>query len=145
MIKAVSRFVLASALAVGAVFVTSEPARAGGCDWYSPCGEAQNSTPWGMHVTTTLGAGPHWCDVWNINGGSSPAWQHSKCTQQYLAPGGHHGGGNVDVDAFTFNDRGYYMTFQSRVWHAKGVWTKITNLQDVECRNSGGAPDCWIS
>ncbi|MFD8152641.1 hypothetical protein ACFV28_18085 [Streptomyces sp. NPDC059720] len=112
----------------------------------TPCGEATNLTPWGMHITTTLGTGASgYCDVWNKDGGSTPSWWHARCDQRYLAPGAHYGGGNIDVDAFTFNDRGYYMTFSTRTWHAAGVWTKITNLQDAKCDDRNGVPECWIS
>lgn len=117
----------------------------GGCGTFTPCGEATNLTPWGMYITTNLGTGTSgYCDVWNKNGGSTPSSWHAKCDQRYLAPGAHYGGGNIDVDAFTFNDRGYYMTFSTRTWHAAGVWTKITDLQEAKCDDRNGVPECWI-
>ncbi|GLY32260.1 hypothetical protein [Kineosporia sp. NBRC 101731] len=145
MLKTIGRFCLVSALAATALFASTESAHADGCDWKSPCGEVQNDTPWGMYITTSLGRGSDWCDVWNSNAGSSGAWKHMKCTQEYLAPGKHRGGGNVDVDAFTFSNRAYYMTYSSKSWHDKGVWTKITDLQEGKCDDRNGVPTCWIN
>jgi hypothetical protein len=124
----------AALLVFGVVVTSASPASAGGCNWYTPCGEVSNNSTWGMHVTTTLGEGPHYCDVWNWDGGSAQVWKHARCTQEYLGAGSHKGGGNVDVDAFTFNDRDYILDFHgNKTWKTKGVWTKIRNNEGANC------------
>jgi hypothetical protein len=122
-------------------------ANAGGCDsWYMPCGEVQNSSRWTMYVTTSLGAGPHYCDVWNSEGGWTWIWKKMRCVQEPLGAGGHRGGGTVDVDAFTFNDRDYLLYFKGlRVLRTKGVWTKISNYEGATCKNySSSTPVCYV-
>ncbi|MGH3861340.1 hypothetical protein [Actinokineospora sp.] len=119
----------------------------GGCDWYSPCGEVGNNSSWQMRVTTTLGTGPHFCDVWNWNGGSASVWKHANCTQVVLERNGHMGGGNVDVDAFTFADRNYMLNFHGTLsWKTAGVWTKIQNTEGAYCRTDWnyGVPVCDV-
>jgi hypothetical protein len=137
----------AALLGLGMIVTSASPASAGGCNWYTPCGEVTNNSSWGMHVTTTLGSGPHYCDVWNWNGGSTWVWKHAQCTQEYLAPGSHKGGGSVDVDAFTFNTRDYMLNFHgSWSWKTKGVWTKIQNVEGAHCYTDWDfyVPKCYV-
>ncbi len=138
---------LSMLVTVGAVTIPAGAAHAGGCNWYTPCGEVSNYSSWGMYDTLTLGSGPHYCDVWNWNGGSTPAWMHARCTQEYLGTGVHRGGGNIDVDAFTFNDRDYRLNFHGTwSWQTKGVWTKIKNNEGAYCYTDWyfGVPYCSV-
>lgn len=103
-----------------------------------------------MYVTTNLGSGSGngYCDVWNRNDGPIPSWWHAKCTQQYLSPGAGKGGGSVDVDAFTYNDRGYWaVMWGTWTWHNAGVWTKIYDGQRANCAKSWGinSPVCYTA
>lgn len=130
-----------------AVLASAAPAQAGGCTLGVLCGEAQNNSPWTIYTTQTLGSGPHWCDVWNGNGGTAASWWHAPCTQTSLAPGAHRGGGGVDVDAVTFADRNYVVKVEGTIvgWKTKGVWTRFHNDEDVVCfRNSNGDPMCEV-
>ncbi|MEV7012547.1 hypothetical protein [Streptosporangium sp. NPDC051022] len=130
------------------VLASPSPALAGGCNWLTPCGEAQNNSPWTILTTEVLGTkGPHWCDVWNKDGGTTDSPWHATCDQKPLAPGKHRGGGNVDVDAVTFADRDYVVKVNGRLvgWKTRGVWTRIHSNEDVVCfKNSNGDPMCEV-
>jgi hypothetical protein len=124
----------AALLAACAAILPGTNAYAAGCGSFTPCGEVSNYSSWEMRDTTTLGAGPHYCDVWNRYGGRTPNWWHAKCTQETLRTGVHRGGGNVDVDAFTFASNDYMLNFHgSWSWKTKGVWTKIQSIEGAYC------------
>ncbi|MGW4426606.1 hypothetical protein [Streptosporangium sp. NPDC004631] len=139
--------IIGTLVASVAVLASPSPALAGGCRW-GPCGEAQNNSPWTIHTTEVLGTGgPHWCDVWNGNGGTTASPWHTTCEQKALAPGSHRGGGRIDVDAVTFNDRDYVVKVRGTLvgWKKKGVWTRLHNDEHVVCfKNSNGDPMCEV-
>lgn len=140
-----SRLLCAAAvvLSVSALGAVAAPvASANGCRLFNTlCGEVYNSTGTTMSITTNLGAGSGYCDVWNWNGGRSPAWKHAHCSQQTMGNGDKGGAfSGVDVDAFTFARQGYYERFAgegSYHWRIKGVWTKISDIQLAFCNWNG--------
>jgi hypothetical protein len=140
---------LAATLAVGGTTVAASPAQAAGCVLGLVCGEVYNGSPWAMHTTEYLG-GSHGdrCDVWNWNGGSARAWRSRvACEQKRLSAHSARGGRGVDVDAFTFNDRGYLLNLHGkRSWQKKGVWTKISDWDTANCTMSSsyGVPYCSV-
>lgn len=99
-------------VASSAVLVSTSPAHADGCSWWKPCGEVHNHSAGTMDTTVGLGTRtmPDRCAVWNKNGGNTPVWWHTKCHLVRLTPGHSRGGGNVDVDAFTYDGRGSLLT-----------------------------------
>ena len=132
---------------LGAVVLSASPASAGSCGTWTPCGEVGNNSAWTMQVSLTWREGPHHCDVWNGNGGSTAAWEYNWCTQENLSSGGHRGGGNVDVDLFTFNSRDYILNFHgAQTWKTRGVWTRIQNNEGAYCYThpSFGVPVCEV-
>jgi hypothetical protein len=131
------------AVAMGVAALTASRASADGCQAGS-CGRVTNNTPWNMYVTTTLGSGPDYCDVWNWEGGQFPSWKHASCTQVLLRPGETMGGDGVDVDAYTFNDREYKEQFGRFATTKRGVWTKIRTFEWARCFKVEGdsAPRC---
>ena len=122
-------------------FVMS-PAHAGDCNRQKPCGEITNKSTWTLQYTDNLNAknSNALCDVWNWNRGFGGPWERFKevmCTQQSLGPDLHKGGGNIDVDAFTFTDRSYLLDFHGRMsWRKKGIWTEIRNNEGATCVTS---------
>jgi hypothetical protein len=142
---------IAILMAAGATLVSTSTASAGECDWYSPCGEVNNYSGQPLYVTTKLDddetLGPHNCDVWNANGGTSRSWRYVSCFQEYLGPDSSMGGVDVDVDAFTYADRDYMVISDGkRSWHTKGVWTKIKSSEGAYCYTDleFGFPKCLI-
>lgn len=120
---------------------------AGGCDhWWEPCGEVDNDSSYTMAVTLSLGSGPHWCQVWNWDGGSKVVSKRVKCEQTSLAAHKHLGGGTVDVDAFTYVDRDYTVSMYggAQVRKTKGVWTKVQDDEEGACKDNGGTPKCTV-
>ncbi|MGH4011642.1 MAG: hypothetical protein ACRDTH_26340 [Pseudonocardiaceae bacterium] len=105
-----------------------------------------------MYITTkfdenNLNKFEHQCDVWNVNGGPSPAWKKVSCYHEALVPGGSRGGGKEDVDAFTYADRGYMLNFRgSQSWKDKGVWAKIQDNERADCylNRRFGVPQCYV-
>lgn len=152
--KIVQRLVTMSTalvLSFGLAVAAAGPASAGTCQW-TPfgywCGDAANASGFELRVTTTLGSGPHYCDVWNWGGGSTPKWQHAKCTQIVLSPGRTMDDVGVDVDAVTFPYDNYLLNFHgSWSWKTRGVWTKIYDNESAYCYThlSLGVPVCSIT
>lgn len=124
-------------------FITSlSTAIAGGCGilmWPpTPCGEVTNLSQHQLKFTMKLAddrSGPHFCDVWNHDGGNTPKWQQVSCDQQPLNQDEHYGGGTKDVDAFTFADQPYRVAIRGTDWNnqEKGVWTKIGSDELATC------------
>lgn len=120
-------------------------------------GEVQNDSWHTMHSTIKLNNAKHkdHCDVWNYSGGLARTanWAYVKCAQSQLTSGSHAGGGNTDVDAFTFNYTKYklYMSGPQATWLDKGtinkgVWTKITDWDTATCTGKKNeVPVCYVS
>lgn len=125
-------------LASGAAVATAPVAAAGTCSVSGYlCGQVINRTGRTMAITTSLGSGPHYCDVWNWGGGSTYQWKHAACRQITVGNGTFGGNGTgYDVDAFTFPNQGYHERF-SRLgtwnWRTKGVWTKVRDGEYADC------------
>ncbi|MFF7394705.1 hypothetical protein ACFZAE_40620 [Streptomyces scabiei] len=112
------------------------------------CGAVKNRTGKPMHYTMRLGSGPHLCDVWNIDGGTTSKWDQTECEHQTFNRGTIGGNGTGrDVDAFTFASHGYHERF-SRVgtwhWRKKGVWTKIRSGEIADC-GIGDNNEVWCT
>jgi hypothetical protein len=125
------------------MFLSMSLVSAGDCHSASLCGEVNNQSSKYMTVTTSLGSGQHYCNVWNWDGSNPARCEH----EPPLAPGSSMGGGNVDVDAFTFADDDYTLSFYggSSSRKTKGVWTKITDIQEATCNDgSEGIPHCNV-
>lgn len=128
------------------------PAHAGACTKQAPCGEVTNNSAWVLQYTANLNSkgSIHLCDVWNWNRGFGGPWERFKevmCTQQTLGQNLHMGGGNADVDAFTFNDRSYLLDFHGKLsWRKKGIWTQIRNNEGATCVTSSeyNLPVCTV-
>lgn len=120
-------------------------------------GELRNNTRWTMEYASFSGSGRvHRCDVWN----NSPSarkdnWTNLSCKQVELKAGQKAGGPGNDVDGFTFEDRAYdlYMQFGSGSnkemrymgGFKKGVWTKITDIDDARCETLGSVARCYVT
>ncbi|WP_406840574.1 hypothetical protein ACICHK_38315 [Streptomyces sp. AHU1] len=141
--------VAAAFMASGVVVAGATNASAVGCRGGSLlCGAVKNRTGETMHYTTSLGEGPHYCDVWNWTGTTEAEFKHAKCKQLSFGNGTRGGNGTgVDVDAFTFVNHGYHERF-SRVgtwhWRAKGVWTKILSGEIADC-GIGDNNEVWCT
>lgn len=122
-------------LICGLVLCMSLPSAASAHGCYGPiCGKVNNRSKWIMYTTVDLGYGVDLCDVWNWNGGKSRVWKQAHCHQVAVGPEGHRGGGGVDVDAFTFNDRNYTVKIGGKWFpQTKGVWTKIETDERAVC------------
>ncbi|GCD92973.1 hypothetical protein [Embleya hyalina] len=140
----------AMVMAVGAVAFASGPASAGGCGPVGPCGRVDNNTASDtMSYTLKLDTGgDHRCNVWNFPGGQRTV----SCQQQGLNPGKGVGGrlhDGKDVDAFTFPNTGYHVTFNGGItqsYHERGMWTKISNTATAVCKDvsSFQTPYCEV-
>ncbi|BBC29873.1 hypothetical protein SGFS_011670 [Streptomyces graminofaciens] len=134
-------------MASGVVVAGATTASADGC--VGPlCGAVKNRTGRTMHYTTSLGDGPHFCDVWNWDGGTGSKFKHAECEQKSFGNGTVGGNGTgKDVDAFTFATHGYHERF-SRVgtwhWRQKGVWTKIRSGEIADC-GIGDNNEVWCT
>ncbi|KAJ9644149.1 hypothetical protein H2201_008797 [Coniosporium apollinis] len=115
-----------------------------------PCGEVYNNSPWTMKWADFSG-GKDYCDVYNWNGGEGQSFAHKKCTQNWLAAGGHKGGWShdrIDVDGFCFHDRSYRIRYLDGLSFTleKGIWTKISSAQTAYCSKAvDGKPSCAIA
>lgn len=131
---------------------------AGGCSRFppTPCGEVENRSSHNLRYTTILddkcSKGPNLCDVWN-NGDhgckiSGSSLRRVACKQCTLAPGKRIGGGNIDVDAFTYADREYRVQIRGGTARnvAKGVWTKISSTETAVCQDNSilNKPACFV-
>lgn len=129
-----------------------------GCSRFppTPCGEVENRSSHDLRYTTVLddkcSNGPDPCDVWN-NGDHGCRIRGSPlrrvgCKQCVLAPGKRIGGGNVDVDAFTYADREYRVQIRGGPARnvAKGVWTKIASSDTAICQDNSilNKPACFV-
>lgn len=148
--------VLLTVVAILLTLLTIVQAR--GCSRFppTPCGEVENRSSHNLRYTTVLDDkcrnGPDQCDVWNsgdhgckIRG--SPL-RRVGCKQCVLAPGERIGGGNIDVDAFTFADREYRVQIRGGTARnvAKGVWTKIASSDTAICQDNSilNKPACFV-
>jgi hypothetical protein len=139
----------AMVMAAGAVGLGAGPAGAGGCSSPGPCGRVNNDTGGDtMRYTLRLDDGASdRCNVWNFPGGQKTV----SCAQEGLAPGGSKGGwyhDKTDVDAFTFPDSGYHVSFNGGItqsYHERGMWTKIASLDTITCKDTGDfeTPYCF--
>ncbi|MEV0262349.1 hypothetical protein AB0I49_13515 [Streptomyces sp. NPDC050617] len=142
--------VAATALALGGGLATAGPASAAGCALGVICGEVRNHTGAVMSYTLGLGQGDGYCDVWNGKGGGDRHWRHLRCDQESLQPSARKGGwgSGDDVDAFTFNYSGYYVTLDDGDhWYTatRGEWTKIASYQAAICTQlPGEAVFCYV-
>ncbi len=135
-------------LTPGAFVMATPIARADGC-YYGLCGEVKNRTDQTMSITEDLGEGPHYCQVWNWNGGTDDSSVRGHCTQETIGYGTYGGDfTGVDVDAFTFANEGYHERFgRLGTWHwrTKGVWTKIRDEEIADCGiGDGGQIWCTV-
>jgi hypothetical protein len=131
--------VAALLLSGGAVIASAGSASAAGCT-LGICGKVDNQSGFGMYTTVGLNASnaPNLCAVWNKNGGATWDQVTWKCWQRYLGPHSSRGGNftGVDVDAFTFNDRPYYVVIDGQsLLVQQGLWTKISNTQTATCKD----------
>ncbi|MGW0664565.1 hypothetical protein [Streptodolium elevatio] len=127
------------------------PAHAEGCAG-SLCGGVRNEQTKLMSYTIDLGTGPHRCRVWNPDGGDNASGDRIlACDQRPLSQDQQEGGygSGVDVDAFTFPDTGYHVSFNGRgqTYHERGYWTKIKTTQFAVCKKFDAykTPYCEIS
>lgn len=147
----VIRVLAAAALfSSGVVLSSGAPAGAAGCTLGVICGRVVNASGVGLHTTSRLNESglPHMCHIWNKNEGSGRSEVRWSCAQEYLGSGSSRGGnftGN-DVDAFTFNDRPYYLLIEGEwLLIQQGVWTKINSAQTATCiPYLSSAPQCVV-
>ncbi len=130
--------VAVTALALGSGVATAKPASAAGCILGLICGEVRNHTDAVMSYTLDLGRGNGYCDVWNGKGGADRHWRHLRCDQEALQPSAKKGGwgSGDDVDAFTYNYSGYFVTHDEGAhWYLaiRGEWTKISSNEAAVC------------
>lgn len=122
---------------------------AGGCSscLTGPCGRVRNLSTHLMKYTTNpnpaLNAHTGRCHFQNWYN-SNPLNTEDRivsCSQKDLTAGNSKGGCSekVDVDGFTFPDRWYYYGGEP---YAKGVWTKLSDLQTITCRMDTGDVRC---
>src|SRR4051794_20873914 len=153
--RVVRLLAVCAALVAGMVVGPVSEASATGCHWYSPaCGKVVNNSPFGLYYDKNLnGSGnSSRCLVWNGDGGSGAHQVNWSCTPRYLSPGSSAGGKipNVDVDAFSFLDRPYYVVFQGgpTLLVQAGFWTRIHDTETATCQPYvSSAPRCaiWFS
>ncbi|MDQ1287247.1 MAG: hypothetical protein QG622_812 [Actinomycetota bacterium] len=132
--------VVAALIASGSVVVSAGPAHAAGCAGGVVCGKVDNQSDFGMYTTVGLNSADATdrCDVWNRSGGSASDPGIWKCWQRYLGPHSSRGGNftGTDIDAFTFNDRPYYLEIDGKsLLVQQGNWTKISDTQTATCKN----------
>lgn len=142
-------------LALAGTFIPGGTAHADGCrgEWSELCGGVRNDQSKTMSYTLELDSGgPHSCRVWNPAGGDhAPGDKILSCKQEPLHQGGKKGGylSGVDVDAFTFPDTGYHVSFNGRpqTYHLRGYWTKISSAQFAVCKKYDAykTPYCEIT
>ncbi len=120
-------------------------------------GELYNGTRWTMEYASFSGSGrTDRCDVWNNSASArSDNWTNLSCKQVELKAGKKAGGPGNDVDGFTFEDRAYdlYMQFgigdNKRMEYMggfkKGVWTKITDIDNARCEPVGTVARCYVT
>ncbi|MFH9070500.1 hypothetical protein [Streptomyces alboflavus] len=123
-------------------------------------GELVNRTNKQMEFASFSGNGRvHRCDVWNNTVDARRAnFENLKCKQQPLDPGQDAGGpgDGGDVDGFTFERNAYSLHMMlplptippvivSKGTKKKGVWTKITNVDDASCSGTGSKPACLVT
>lgn len=144
---------------IGATLLILSPVtRARGCSRFppTPCGEVDNRSSHNLRYTTVLdnkcSNGPDQCDIWNNrNHGckikDSPL-RRVGCKQCVLVPGKRIGGGDIDVDAFTYADREYRVQIRGGIARnvAKGVWTKIASSDTAVCQDNSilNKPACFV-
>lgn len=139
-----------AAAALGALALGAAPASA------AAYGELVNDTRWPMQFASFSGSREH-CDVWNnTTMARADHWSYLGCRQQPLDPGQDAGGpgDGGDVDGFTFENRTYELYMQRKASSPKmtymgafkkGVWTKITDIDDARCVSSGSYPTCYVT
>lgn len=147
--------VLPVILAAGATVMT--PGSASSAAAY---GEVVNHTDKEMEFASFSGNGRHHrCDVWNNTVDARRAnFENLKCKQQPLDPGQDAGGpgDGGDVDGFTFERNAYSLHMMLPVpgippvivsmgTKKKGVWTKITDIDDASCKGTGSKPACLVT
>lgn len=140
------RLAVAATIGAAAVAVMPAPAQADGCR--GPiCGGVRNWTGFTMHTTLDLWWGNDRCHLWNQYGGPIASSAIVACSQRSLGSWSTRGGygSGVDVDAFTFNYRGYYVyALGAYRWRDQGVWTRLRG-QVATCTSAfGAAPRCVI-
>lgn len=90
-------------------------------------------------AVASFGEGTSRCDVWNANPGGVPLPRQRwwKCRYRSI-PSGHRAGPSRNVDGFTTNTEPYWVTWKGTppVRKRNGQWTKINNLQWVNCFRS---------
>ncbi|QEU96284.1 hypothetical protein [Streptomyces kanamyceticus] len=130
----------------------------GGASGVAPAaayGELRNNTRWTMEYAYFSG-NAHRCDVWNNSlTARKDNWKNLPCEQIALKAGKKAGGPGDDVDGFTFEDRAYdlYMQFGSgdnkkmkyMGGFKKGVWTKITDIDNARCETLGSVARCYVT
>ncbi|MFJ8546671.1 hypothetical protein ACIRFH_32775 [Streptomyces sp. NPDC093586] len=135
----------------------ADPGAAAGPAFTAAYGELRNNTRWTMEYASFSGSDRvHRCDVWNNSlTARQDSWKNLSCKQVALKAGGKAGGPGNDVDGFTFEDRAYdlYMQFGSGKnkemrymgGFKKGVWTKITDIDDARCEPLGSVARCYVT
>ncbi|BEL07292.1 hypothetical protein Q0Z83_054830 [Actinoplanes sichuanensis] len=113
-------------LSAGVTFLTGSAAQAAGCSNNVGCGSVNNNSRFKMTTTETWDSGKNWCRQWQVSTTSL-----HKCTQNDLEPGGLRGGGNVDVDAVTYNNTDWYY-LDNRI--TKGVWVRLAGGGHMYCK-----------
>jgi hypothetical protein len=113
-----------------AIIGLASPAIAGSCSQFfppTPCGEVQNNSKHTLKYTYLFED--------NRKGGNTVKNAQVSCDQKDLGKGGHKGGGNKDVDGFTFADREYVVQVRGAKSRTikKGVWTKVRNNELATC------------
>jgi hypothetical protein len=159
--------VIATAMVAGTLMATAPQAAAatqpkpedrpnnvgimGGCSgWGWVCGGVENDTDQHMKYTANLKYDGDSCRYWFwADDGDKP--KNGTCDpEEKLAPGNEAGGfgSDKDVDAFTFNDTGYYVSIYGNLpeWVDKGVWTKIQTIDVASCAEYSNydAPVCDV-
>lgn len=138
------RRLVAAAMFVAASILPATTAHAGPQGIY---GTLENNTDYRM-IMAEINEGAVGCTTWNKDGNATPnSYYWSKCLLSGV--GAHTTTGYwTDVDAFGFNDRGYYVRFGtsgSWRWADKWSFTRIHDWHRAVCdQNSLGTVHCTV-